>query len=193
MLRLVLPVQTASLCFSTLAVRHSSRREAAPVDATGPGQAGWHLATSVGGATKKAVRIKVIKKKVVLKKKAKPSVQEPVAKEEPQCPPLGLESLRVRDSQLRASTTKRHGLGAHRGRLNIQSGINDGDLYDGGWCAGHEDKSQWLEIDARRMTRFTGVITQGLNSIWTYDWVASYKIQFSKRHSHLAVVQEGES
>ncbi|XP_053114416.1 probable carboxypeptidase X1 [Hemicordylus capensis] len=129
-------------------------------------------------ARKKSVRLKVIKKKV-LKKKAKPSVQERTATKESQCPPLGLESLRVRDSQLRASSIKRYGLGAHRGRLNIQSGIHDGDFYDGGWCAGQEDKDQWLEMDARRPTRFTGVITQGLNSIWTYDWVTSYKIQFS--------------
>uniref|UniRef100_A0A8B9SFS6 Carboxypeptidase X, M14 family member 1 n=1 Tax=Apteryx owenii TaxID=8824 RepID=A0A8B9SFS6_APTOW len=95
------------------------------------------------------------------------------------CPPLGLESLRVLDSQLRSSSDKRYGLGAHRGRLNIQSGLYDGDFYDGGWCAGHEDKEQWLEIDARRLTNFTGVITQGLNSIWTYDWVTSYKVQVS--------------
>lgn len=40
----------------------------------------------------------------------------------PECPPLGLESLRVLDSQLRASSDKRYGLGAHRGRLNIQVG-----------------------------------------------------------------------
>uniref|UniRef100_A0A8C7E1T4 Carboxypeptidase X1 n=1 Tax=Naja naja TaxID=35670 RepID=A0A8C7E1T4_NAJNA len=62
---------------------------------------------------------------------------------------------------------------------HTQSGIHDGDLYDGGWCAGYNDKDQWLEIDARRLTRFTGVITQALNSIWTYSWVTSYKIQFS--------------
>ncbi|XP_054845894.1 probable carboxypeptidase X1 [Eublepharis macularius] len=136
------------------------------------------LSTPEKKAVKNSVRVKVIKKKV-LKKKVKPSVEASVAKVEPQCPPLGLESLKVRDSQLRASSIKRHGLGAHRGRLNIQSGISDGDFYDGGWCAGHEDKTQWLEIDARRTTLFTGVITQGLNSIWTYDWVTSYKIQFS--------------
>ncbi|XP_062991292.1 probable carboxypeptidase X1 [Elgaria multicarinata webbii] len=129
-------------------------------------------------ALNKSVRIKVIKKKV-LKKKGKPSAPETATEEASQCPPLGLESLRVRDSQLRASSIKRDGLGPHRGRLNIQSGINDGDFFDGGWCAGYQDKKQWLEIDARRMTRFTGVITQGLNSIWTYDWVTSYKIQFS--------------
>ena len=37
-----------------------------------------------------------------------------------ECPPLGLESLRVKDTQLRASSYKRRGLGPHRGRLNIQ-------------------------------------------------------------------------
>lgn len=37
-----------------------------------------------------------------------------------ECPPLGLESLKVKDSQLRASSYKRRGLGPHRGRLNIQ-------------------------------------------------------------------------
>uniref|UniRef100_A0A8C5U048 F5/8 type C domain-containing protein n=1 Tax=Malurus cyaneus samueli TaxID=2593467 RepID=A0A8C5U048_9PASS len=94
-------------------------------------------------------------------------------------PPLGLESLRVLDTQLRASSHKRHGLGAHRGRLNIRYGLYDGDFYDGGWCAGREDTEQWLEVDARRLTRFTGVVTQGLNSIWTYDWVTSYKVQVS--------------
>ncbi|RMC14615.1 hypothetical protein DUI87_09714 [Hirundo rustica rustica] len=95
------------------------------------------------------------------------------------CPPLGLESLRVLDEQLRASSHKRHGLGAHRGRLNIQSGLDDGDAFDGGWCAAREDTRQWLQVDARRLTRFTGVVTQGLNSIWTYDWVTSYKVQVS--------------
>ncbi|KAM4708367.1 putative carboxypeptidase X1 isoform 2-T2 [Discoglossus pictus] len=96
-----------------------------------------------------------------------------------ECPPLGLESLRVSDYQLRASSIKRYGLGSHRGRLNIQSGIYDDDFYDGGWCAGEKNKNQWFEVDARRLTRFTGVITQGKNSIWTDDWVTSYKVQVS--------------
>ncbi|XP_075429805.1 putative carboxypeptidase X1 isoform X2 [Ascaphus truei] len=96
-----------------------------------------------------------------------------------ECPPLGLESLRVSDNQLRASSTIRYGLGSHRGRLNIQSGIYDDDFFDGGWCAEEKNKKQWFEVDARRLTRFTGVITQGKNSIWTDDWVTSYKVQVS--------------
>uniref|UniRef100_A0AAY5L000 F5/8 type C domain-containing protein n=1 Tax=Esox lucius TaxID=8010 RepID=A0AAY5L000_ESOLU len=96
-----------------------------------------------------------------------------------ECPPLGLESLRVKDTQLRASSYKRRGLGPHRGRLNIQSGLEDGDIYDGAWCAQYEDKKQWLEVDALRPTRFTGVILQGRSSIWSWNFVETFKVQFS--------------
>lgn len=86
----------------------------------------------------------------------------------------------------------------------LQSGVEDGDIYDGAWCARHRDKNQWLEVDARRLTRFTGVVLQGRNSIWrsvrvgtvscggdleagdefvcpvlSWDVVHSYKVQFS--------------
>uniref|UniRef100_A0A8C9ZM64 Carboxypeptidase X, M14 family member 1 n=1 Tax=Sander lucioperca TaxID=283035 RepID=A0A8C9ZM64_SANLU len=97
----------------------------------------------------------------------------------PDCPPLGLESLRVDDSQIQASSYQRTGLGPHRGRLNIQSGIEDGDLYDGAWCAEYKDQHQWLEVDAMHLTLFTGVILQGRNSIWSWDWVLTYKVQLS--------------
>ncbi|XP_062852435.1 probable carboxypeptidase X1 [Trichomycterus rosablanca] len=95
------------------------------------------------------------------------------------CPPLGLESLRVSDYQLQASTSLSNGLGPHRGRLNIQSGLEDEDEYDGAWCAATEDKDQWLQLDSLRMTLFTGVILQGRNSIWSLHWVTKYKVQFS--------------
>nr|XP_019953405.1 PREDICTED: probable carboxypeptidase X1 isoform X1 [Paralichthys olivaceus] len=95
------------------------------------------------------------------------------------CPPLGLESLRVDDSQIQASSYQRTGLGPHRGRLNIQSGIEDGDLYDGAWCAEYKDRHQWLEVDAIHLTLFTGVVLQGRSSIWSWDWVHTYKVQLS--------------
>ncbi|XP_057197489.1 probable carboxypeptidase X1 [Triplophysa rosa] len=95
------------------------------------------------------------------------------------CPPLGLESLKVSDEQLEASSYLSVGLGAHRGRLNIQSGLEDDDEYDGAWCAELEDQEQWLQLDALRPTLFTGVILQGRNSIWGLHWVHTYKVQFS--------------
>ncbi|XP_029933790.1 inactive carboxypeptidase-like protein X2 [Myripristis murdjan] len=96
-----------------------------------------------------------------------------------ECPPMGLETLKIDDFQLHASTMKRYGLGAHRGRLNIQAGLYEDDLYDGGWCAGRDDPLQWFEVDARRLTKFTGVITQGRSSLWSSDWVTSYKVMVS--------------
>lgn len=96
-----------------------------------------------------------------------------------ECPPMGLETLKIDDFQLHASSTKRYGLGAHRGRLNIQAGLYEDDLYDGGWCAGRNDPLQWFEVDARRLTKFTGVITQGRSSLWSSDWVMSYKVLVS--------------
>uniref|UniRef100_A0A4X2LX77 Carboxypeptidase X, M14 family member 1 n=1 Tax=Vombatus ursinus TaxID=29139 RepID=A0A4X2LX77_VOMUR len=133
------------------------------------------------------VKLRVVKKKKVVVKKRKklspthpsPGNQEITQDPEPGCPPLGLESLRVSDEQLQASSSQSYGLGAHRGRLNIQSGLEDGDLFDGAWCPETEDDRPWLQVDAGRTARFTGVITQGRNSIWRYDWVTSYKVQFS--------------
>ncbi|XP_023585649.1 inactive carboxypeptidase-like protein X2 [Trichechus manatus latirostris] len=109
----------------------------------------------------------------------------------PGCPPLGLETLKITDFQLHASTTKRYGLGAHRGRLNIQAGINENDFYDGAWCAGRNDLHQWIEVDARRLTKFTGVITQGRNSLWLSDWVTSYKVMVSNDSHTWITVKNG--
>ncbi|XP_067277860.1 probable carboxypeptidase X1 [Pseudorasbora parva] len=99
------------------------------------------------------------------------------------CPPLGLESLKVSDDQLESSSYLSIGFGPHRGRLNIQSGMDDDDEYGGAWCAGEEDQEQWLQLDALRLTLFTGVILQGRNSIWSSNWVHTYKVQFSNDSS----------
>ncbi|XP_077434178.1 putative carboxypeptidase X1 isoform X2 [Vanacampus margaritifer] len=144
-----------------------------------------HLERKPIGSVKIAKKSKSVLKKLKVAPKRPKFVQKskanpPVAKETAtQCPPLGLESLKVKDTQLRASSYKRRGLGPHRGRLNIQSGIEDGDIYDGAWCAHERNTKQWLEVDALRLTRFTGVILQGRSSIWSWDVVYSYKVQFS--------------
>ncbi|XP_041800783.1 probable carboxypeptidase X1 [Chelmon rostratus] len=168
------------------AERRVSRKDTKEEEEEGPLELERRSARSIK-ITKKPKTIqrksKLITKKPKVDKKTKPqakqSARQPVAAETPQCPPLGLESLKVKDTQLRASSYKRRGLGPHRGRLNIQSGIEDGDIYDGAWCAQYRDKKQWLEVDALRLTRFTGVILQGRSSIWSWDLVHTYKVQFS--------------
>ncbi|XP_051769594.1 inactive carboxypeptidase-like protein X2 isoform X2 [Ctenopharyngodon idella] len=107
------------------------------------------------------------------------------------CPPLGLETLKIDDFQLHASTMRHYGLGPHRGRLNIQGGLLEDDLYDGGWCAGRNDPLQWFEVDARRLTKFTGVVTQGRSSLWSSDWVSSYKVLLSNDSHSWVTLKNG--
>ncbi|KAM6899041.1 inactive carboxypeptidase-like protein X2 [Lycodopsis pacificus] len=136
--------------------------------------------------TADAKSVKTAKKKADKNKKSAQQTPNSISEGDGQynsikeeCPPMGLETLKIDDFQLHASTTKRYGLGAHRGRLNIQAGLYEDDLYDGAWCAGRDDPLQWLEVDARRLTKFTGVITQGRSSLWSSDWVTSYKVMVS--------------
>ncbi|XP_045437047.1 adipocyte enhancer-binding protein 1 isoform X2 [Pipistrellus kuhlii] len=95
------------------------------------------------------------------------------------CPPIGMESHRIEDNQIRASSMLRHGLGAQRGRLNMQAGAVEDDYYDGAWCAEDDAQNQWIEVDTRRTTRFTGVITQGRDSSVHDDFVTSFFVGFS--------------
>ncbi|KAM6178511.1 adipocyte enhancer-binding protein 1 [Rhynchocyon petersi] len=95
------------------------------------------------------------------------------------CPPIGMESHRIEDNQIRASSMLRHGLGAQRGRLNMQAGPNEDDYYDGAWCAEDDARTQWIEVDTRRTTRFTGVITQGRDSSTHDDFVTTFFVGFS--------------
>uniref|UniRef100_A0A8C2UZL6 Adipocyte enhancer-binding protein 1 n=1 Tax=Chinchilla lanigera TaxID=34839 RepID=A0A8C2UZL6_CHILA len=95
------------------------------------------------------------------------------------CPPIGMESHRIEDNQIRASSMLRHGLGAQRGRLNMQAGANEDDYYDGAWCAEDDPHTQWIEVDTRRTTRFTGVITQGRDSTIHDDFVTTFFVGFS--------------
>nr|KAF6417768.1 AE binding protein 1 [Rousettus aegyptiacus] len=90
-----------------------------------------------------------------------------------------MESHRIEDNQIRASSMLRHGLGAQRGRLNMQAGATEDDYYDGAWCAEDEAQTQWIEVDTRRTTKFTGVITQGRDSSVHDDFVTSFFVGFS--------------
>lgn len=49
-----------------------------------------------------------------------------------------------------------------------QAGATEDDYYDGAWCAEDESQTQWIEVDTRRTTKFTGVITQGRDSSIQY-------------------------
>ncbi|XP_049908582.1 adipocyte enhancer-binding protein 1 isoform X2 [Epinephelus moara] len=107
------------------------------------------------------------------------------------CPPLGLESHRVEDDQLLASSQSHHGFTAQRGRLNMQGTDDEEDLYGGAWCAEPEETNHWFEVDARREVEFTGVITQGRNSEQMEDFVSSYYVAFSNDSRDWTTLHDG--
>ncbi|KAG5834456.1 hypothetical protein ANANG_G00261700 [Anguilla anguilla] len=117
--------------------------------------------------------------------------QTPVFTEPKKCPPLGMESHRVENDQLLASSMSHHGLSPQRGRLNMQGSDKEDDIYGGGWCADTEEKDHWFEVDARREVQFTGVITQGRDSQIHDDFVTSYFVAFSNDSRDWTVLHDG--
>uniref|UniRef100_A0A8C8LR93 AE binding protein 1a n=1 Tax=Oncorhynchus tshawytscha TaxID=74940 RepID=A0A8C8LR93_ONCTS len=107
------------------------------------------------------------------------------------CPPLGLESHRVDDDQLLASSQSHHGFSAQRGRLNMQSSGDDDGVYGGAWCAEPEENNHWFEVDARREVEFTGVIVQGRNSDTVEDFVSTFHVSFSNDSRDWTVLHDG--
>jgi len=53
----------------------------------------------------------------------------------------------------------------HPGLCGSQGSDDEDNMRGGAWCANAEDRIHWFEIDARRETEFTGVITQGRASL----------------------------
>ncbi|XP_077099851.1 adipocyte enhancer-binding protein 1 isoform X2 [Siphateles boraxobius] len=117
--------------------------------------------------------------------------QTPPHAEPKKCPPLGMESHRVEDDQILASSMSHHGFSALRGRLNMQNSADEEDFYGGAWCADTEEKEHWFQVNARREVEFTGVITQGRNSESHNDFVSSYFVAFSNDSREWTVLHDG--
>ncbi|KAG1971328.1 adipocyte enhancer-binding protein 1 isoform X1 [Pimephales promelas] len=117
--------------------------------------------------------------------------QMPLHAEPKKCPPLGMESHRVEDDQILASSMSHLGFSALRGRLNMQNSAYEEDVYGGAWCADTEEKEHWFQVDARREVEFTGVITQGRNSETHNDFVSSYFVAFSNDSREWTVLHDG--
>uniref|UniRef100_A0A8C5G2V8 Inactive carboxypeptidase-like protein X2 n=1 Tax=Gouania willdenowi TaxID=441366 RepID=A0A8C5G2V8_GOUWI len=64
-------------------------------------------------------------------------------------------------------------------------------MRGGAWCANSEDRIHWFEIDARRDTEFTGVITQGRDSSNESDYVTSYILAFSNDSREWTTIHDG--
>ena len=97
-----------------------------------------------------------------------------------------MESGKILDKQITASSKRDAYHAAHQGRLNFQEVLNEGGAAkkSGSWSALRNDQNQWLQVDLlREESVVTSVATQGRNRHPRWgahnQWVKSYKLQYS--------------
>ena len=87
--------------------------------------------------------------------------------------PLGMESRKITDGQITASTVWNAAHGATNGRLNFKAGGGK----TGAWSSLRNDVHQWLQVNLGAKTEVTGIQIQGRQE--TGQWVTSFTISYS--------------
>ena len=87
--------------------------------------------------------------------------------------PLGMESRKITDGQITASTEFNAARGATNGRLNFKAGGGK----TGAWSALRNDVHQWLQVGLGAKTEVTGIQIQGRQDV--DQWVTSFTISYS--------------
>ncbi|XP_036199955.1 coagulation factor V [Myotis myotis] len=90
--------------------------------------------------------------------------------------PLGLESGKIEDTQITASSFKKSWWGDYwepsRARLNAQGRVN-------AWQAKANNNKQWLQIDLLKIKKITAIVTQGCKSLSSEMYVKSFAVHYS--------------
>ncbi|XP_045694555.1 coagulation factor V [Phyllostomus hastatus] len=90
--------------------------------------------------------------------------------------PLGVESGKIEDEQITASSFKTSWWGGSwepfRARLNAQGRVN-------AWQAKANNNRQWLQIDLLQVKKITAIVTQGCRSLSSEMYVKSYTVHYS--------------
>ncbi|XP_068950841.1 coagulation factor V [Petaurus breviceps papuanus] len=90
--------------------------------------------------------------------------------------PLGMESQKIENNQITASSTKKSWLGGNwspfYARLNAQGRVN-------AWQAKSNNNKQWLQIDLLKTKKITAIVTQGAKSFSNEMYVMTYAIFYS--------------
>uniref|UniRef100_A0A803V4F6 EGF like repeats and discoidin domains 3 n=1 Tax=Ficedula albicollis TaxID=59894 RepID=A0A803V4F6_FICAL len=103
--------------------------------------------------------------------------------------PLGMKSGHIQDFQITASSVFRtlnmdmFAWEPRKARLDKQGKVN-------AWTSGHNDQSQWLQIDLLIPTKITGIITQGAKDFGHVQFVGSYKLAYSNDGEHWKIYQD---
>ncbi|KAG7467050.1 hypothetical protein MATL_G00149280 [Megalops atlanticus] len=103
--------------------------------------------------------------------------------------PLGMESGRIKDEQITASSTASSWfVGPWQpwfARLNKQGAVN-------AWQAKTNNMQQWLQVELKEVMKITGIVTQGAKSLGTEMYVTEYTIEYSKNGKTWTKYKEDE-
>ncbi|XP_036395942.1 coagulation factor V [Megalops cyprinoides] len=103
--------------------------------------------------------------------------------------PLGMESGRIKDEQITASSTASSWfVGPWHpwfARLNKQGAVN-------AWQAKTNNMQQWLQVELKEVMKITGIVTQGAKSLGTEMYVTEYIIEYSKNGKTWTKYKEDE-
>ena len=86
--------------------------------------------------------------------------------------PLGMESKKIPDYRIRASSVWNAYHAASNARLNFRH-------KSGSWSSRRNDRNQWLQVDFKYKATITDIITQGRLK-YVHQWVRSYTVSYSK-------------
>ncbi|KAK3706337.1 hypothetical protein QZH41_006605 [Actinostola sp. cb2023] len=87
--------------------------------------------------------------------------------------PLGMQSKTIPDARITASSRWDGNHAPAQGRLNYKPPRGKA----GSWSSRHNRVGQWIQVDLKRVTKVTGIATQGRTN--AHQWVTKYKLQYS--------------
>ena len=89
---------------------------------------------------------------------------------------LGLESRKITDAEISASSQHDEDHAANQGRLNFKKTSRK----SGCWSAKINNVDQWLQVDLGQISKITRVATQGRNDYQAGggQWVTEYQLQY---------------
>lgn len=87
---------------------------------------------------------------------------------------LGMQNRHIPNYAITASSMWDRNHGPYLGRLHFTARGH----YQGGWSARHNNRYQWFQVDFRKPTKVTSVLTQGRQN--ANQWVTQYRLAYSQ-------------
>ena len=97
--------------------------------------------------------------------------------------PLGMQNGRLKARQLSASSS----FDVNHGPWNARLHFRRRGARKGAWCARHNTRYQWLQVDFGRAMRVVKIATQGRQDYG--QWVTQYYLSYSQDGAHFAEVK----